>query len=236
MVEQILAEDDVVRYRVCVRPHMRALRLLVACLHRRQGMSRILIAYASSYGQTLRIAETIAADLNYDGHVVELASALLSTPPPVQDYDAVILGSHVQFGTHAHPIVEYILANRAELQNIPSYFFSVSMSAVGGHMRDPQGYMEKLFVETQWRPSDAVALAGGLPYRQYGFVLRTVMKVVSWRVGLTTDTSRDHEFTDWAEVQRFAGRIAADLTPPSHISALRSERMAPSRPRRDGMK
>jgi len=174
-------------------------------------MSRILIAYASSHGQTRKIAGALAADLRRYGHVVELAAALTSPPPPVQDYDAVILGSCVQFGTHARPIIDYITANRVELQETPSYFFSVSMSTAGAHALDPRGYLERLFASTQWRPREAIAFAGGLPYRQYGFLLRTVMKLISRYEGHSTDTSRDHEYTDWEQVKRFAASIAADL-------------------------
>jgi menaquinone-dependent protoporphyrinogen oxidase len=178
-------------------------------------MSRILIAYASSHGQTRKIAETIAADLYRSGHVVELASALAGRPPPVQDYDAVVLGSRVQFGTHARPIIDYITANRAALAEIPSYFFSVSMSTAGAHVLDPEGYLEKLFATTRWQPRQAVAIAGGLPYLRYGFLLRMVMKLISRRNGHATDTRRDHEYTDWAQVRRFAASIASDLVAPS---------------------
>jgi menaquinone-dependent protoporphyrinogen oxidase len=184
-------------------------------------MSRILIAYASSYGQTRKIADAIAADLRNSGHVVELADALASPPPPVQDYDAVVLGSSVQFGHHAKPIRAYITENRAELGQVPSYFFSVSMSAAGSHAPDPDGYLEKLFAATQWHPRQAIAIAGGLPYRKYGFVLRQIMKLISRRGGQATDTRRDHEYTDWAQVGRFSTSIAADLGPPSYPAAPR---------------
>lgn len=182
-------------------------------------MSRILIAYASSYGQTRKIAESIAADLRHSGHVVELAEVLAGQPPPVHDYDAVVLGSRIQFGVHAKPILAYITKNRAELDQIPSYFFSVSMSAAGSPWRDPEGYLEKLFSVTHWHPRKAIAIAGGLPYRKYGFILRQVMKMISRRAGHATDTSRDHEYTDWAQVGRFATSIAADLGSPRYPSS-----------------
>ena len=179
------------------------------------GMSRILIAYASSYGQTRKIADAIAAELGRYGHVVELASAFAGTPPPASDYDAVILGSRIQFGAHARAILAYITSNRAALAEIPSYFFSVSMSAAGATSPDPEGYLEQLFTATRWRPRAALAIAGGLPYRHYGAILRFVMKRLSRRGGHATDTSRDHEYTDWAQVQRFAASVAADLVVPS---------------------
>jgi menaquinone-dependent protoporphyrinogen oxidase len=175
-------------------------------------MSRILLIYASSHGQTRKISEAIAAELRRVGHIVELAPIVTDTPPPVQDYDAVVLGSRVQFGKHARPIVDYIIANRAELADAPTYFFSVSMAAASGGV-DPQGYLERLFTTTRWRPREAKVIPGALHYRQYGWLLRWVMKRISAKAGHATDTSRDHEYTDWTQVRQFAARIAADLAP-----------------------
>ncbi|TMQ22626.1 MAG: protoporphyrinogen oxidase [Deltaproteobacteria bacterium] len=161
-------------------------------------MSCILVAYASTHGQTRKIAELIAAQLRLAGHEVDLADAAVELPP-VEDYDAVVVGSRVQFGAHARPIVDYIRDNRDELAAIPSYFFSVSMSAVSA-AADPEGYLEKL--------------AGGLPYRSYNFLLRFVMKRINrHHGGDAADTSRDHEYTDWSAVGRFAADIARDLAP-----------------------
>jgi menaquinone-dependent protoporphyrinogen oxidase len=176
-------------------------------------MSRILIAYASSFGQTRKIAGTLAAELRDRGHEVELADALLAPPPPVEDYDAVAIGSRIQFGLHARPLLEYILANRAELQAIPSYAFVVSMAAAGARAADPDGYIAKLLAITHWQPRIAAAFAGGLPYRRYPWYLRFVMKLISRSAGHSTDTHRDHEYTDWAQVGYFAASIARDLAP-----------------------
>ena len=177
-------------------------------------MSHILIAYASSYGQTHKIAEVLAAELGRAGHTVELSSLRDDKPPPVQRYDAVVLGSSVERGRHARRLVDYIRANRVPLSGAPSYFFSVSMAAASSRSSDPQGYLEKLFATTEWTPREAVAFAGALPYRKYNWFLRFIMKRISGRNGLTTDTSRDHEFTDWTRVKQFAVTIAADLTAP----------------------
>lgn len=176
-------------------------------------MSRILVAYASSFGQTRKIASTLAAELRSRGHEVELADALLAMPPPVEDYDAVVIGSRVQFGLHARPLLEYITDNRAELHAIPSYLFVVSMAAAGKPSADPNGYVAKLLAITHWQPHAAVAIAGGLPYRSYGWFLRFVMKLISRFAGHATDTRCDHEYTDWAQVRQLAADIARDLAP-----------------------
>jgi len=168
--------------------------------------------FASSHGQTHLIAETLAGHLRAAGHGVELADALAGGLPPPEDYDAVMMGSRVQLGRHASEIVEYAVANRHVLAAMPTAFFSVSMAAsqrTAGP--DPQGYMETLFGATDWRPARFVAFAGGLPYRRYSPLMRMVMKWISRRAGHTTDTSRDHEFTDWNQVKRFAIDFSHDV-------------------------
>ena len=52
---------------------------------------------------------------------------------------------------------------------------------------------------------------------RYNLPLRWVMKRISRKKGLPTDTSRDYDNTDWAAVERFARDIAA-LCRPSTAS------------------
>ena len=75
------------------------------------------------------------------------------------------------------------------------------MSAANGG-RDPT--LEAFSARTGWHPGRAVSFAGALPYTRYNPLLRFVMK----RISHTTDTSRDHDFTDWKAVRAFADAIA----------------------------
>ena len=174
-------------------------------------MSRILVAYASHYGQTRKIARRVAEHLRAQGHHVEVADALAgrhAVPPPA-DYDAVVLGSRVENGRHAAEIRDYLREHRAGLREIPTAFFSCSMSAANrSDDRDPQGYLRKLFGEVGWQPTLAAAFAGGLPYRKYRWFMRLIMKQISRRAGHPTDTTRDHEMTDWNAVGQFADDLA----------------------------
>lgn len=179
-------------------------------------MSRILVLFASSYGQTRAVAEAIARRLRTSGHTVELADAGAGRPPPPMDYDAVVIGSRVQFGKHARPVAAYVRTYRTELGAMPAAFFSVSMSAAGddrGTERgaDPNGYLAAFFAEVGWHPTRTVAFGGGLPYRRYGWWLRPIMRMLSKRGGHSTDTSRDHDYTDWAAVDRWADGFAAEV-------------------------
>jgi menaquinone-dependent protoporphyrinogen oxidase len=183
-------------------------------LAREQVMSRIGIVFASSHGQTATIAATLADHLRRRGHVVELGDALAGSPPPPEDYDAMVIGSRVQSERHAKAIVSYVRSHRASLADMPSFFFSVSMSAAKRDAGpDPHGYIARFCRDTGWEPDRRAAFAGALRYTRYGWFLRVLMKLISWRTGNPTDTSRDHELTDWATVARFAEQLDAVLAP-----------------------
>jgi len=55
---------------------------------------------------------------------------------------------------------------------------------------------------------DMEMIAGALKYTQYNFFIKWVMKGIARKEGGSTDTSRDHEYTDWEQVTAYARRLA----------------------------
>ena len=170
-------------------------------------MTRILILYASNYGQTCAIANRIAHGLRETGNAVDLLDADRGALPDPKNYDIAVLGSRVQFGRHAVPVLDYIRAHRVTLMEMPTAFFSVSMAAASGTAADPNGYMDTSFAALDWYPTEAIAFGGGIPYQRYNWFLRQVMKRINRNAGRTTDTKRNHVFTDDHAVAAFTDRI-----------------------------
>ena len=182
-------------------------------------MSRVLILYASHFGQTRKIAYRLADRLR-DGHhevdVVNIRDGVRALPPP-EDYDVVVLGSRVEIGRHASDLIAWMRAHLDALREMPTAVFSVSAAAArSGAGVDPSGYLETMFEQLSWHPTCAVALAGALPYRKYGLILRLVMKRIARSAGHTTDTSRNHELTSWPAVDRFADQVGRLGLTPDH--------------------
>ncbi|HEY5945653.1 MAG TPA: flavodoxin domain-containing protein [Kofleriaceae bacterium] len=172
------------------------------------GSFRVLIVYASSHGQTRKIAEAIGARLREHGADVDIHD-VRKAPPPPDDYDVVGLGSHVQHGAHDHAIHRYVDRHLNAVLTRQNFFFSVSMTASDKpYLPDPGRYVADTILATAWRADHAACFAGALPYRQYNPILRLLMKLRSSRHGHPIDTTRDFVFTDWSDVRAFADKIA----------------------------
>jgi len=74
--------------------------------------------------------------------------------------------------------------------------------------------VENFAQETGWRPAKVGLFRGALLYRQYGFLKRFMMKrIVRGKPGMSMDTSRDHVYTDWDQVKKFAEDFVSRLVP-----------------------
>jgi menaquinone-dependent protoporphyrinogen oxidase len=176
---------------------------------------KIAVLYDTEEGQTAKIARTIADSLDQEGYQV-ITYDLRRLP---QDFDletcrGIILGASVHVGKHSPPCTEFVTQNRELLNRLPSAFFSVSLSAAGESQRqqqDAQRVLDEFLSDVDWTPNVQTTLAGALLYRQYGFFKRRLMKWIAKREGGDTDTTRDFEYTDWDEVQRFVNQFTGQL-------------------------
>jgi menaquinone-dependent protoporphyrinogen oxidase len=175
-------------------------------------MAKILLAYATSEGQTRKIAERIAAELAQLGHEVAVRDST-TMPAPLADgaFDAVMIGASVHRGRHQAAVHELVQVNPALLRRLPSAFFSVGLvtaSPDAEDRKDAENLIEAFCEKTGWRPPLTRSIAGALRYTQYGWLKRWFMKLIARHYGGPTDSSRDHELTDWEDVARFAQEFA----------------------------
>ena len=167
-------------------------------------MTKILISYGTTEGHTARIAECIADGVRGRGHVANAVDLKRPQDGLLDGYDATILGGSIHMGKHQEDVVEFVRKNRADLERLPSAFFSVSLAA-NGDQANAEAYVENFVQQTGWRPAEVGLFGGALLYRQYGILKRYMMKrIVRDKPGMSLDTSRDYVYTDWDQVKRFA--------------------------------
>ena len=176
---------------------------------------RILIVYGSTHGQTAKIASRIADVLADRGHLVSCTRAEEMSPAVPRDrYAGVIVGASLHVGRHQRAVERFAAAHAATLNSMPSAFFSVSASAASSDEESRAGAqrcVDRFVAITGWRPRRVAMIAGAIAYTKYNPFIRWMMKRISRRAGGATDTSRDHEYTDWGQVAHFAEDFAAML-------------------------
>ncbi len=183
-------------------------------------MKQVLVVYATREGHTRRIAEHVAATVRGRGHTADVVDA--ANPPAgfsLDPYAGAVVAASVHVGKHEKEIVHFVKAHRSELERIPAVFLSVSLAEAGAE--DPakipehraqaaaevQRIIDAFLKETGWHPSKVRAVAGALSYSKYNFVIRFVMKRIARAQGVSTDTSRDHEYTDWAALDHLVDEL-----------------------------
>lgn len=177
-------------------------------------MCDIPVFYATTEGQTRRIADRIAARIREHGLSSEAIS--LEAPEAMQGEwetaPAIVIGASLHGGRHQKEAARFVRLHRDLLNQSISALFSVSLTAASkraGEADKARRIAETFAEELGWRPHVVVSLAGRLAYTQYGFLKRWIVRAIARHEGGSTDTTRDFEYTDWAAVGQFADRIVA---------------------------
>lgn len=169
---------------------------------------RILLVYGTSYGQTQKIAERMSEHLTQRDCIVTLVRGDRLHPDfSFTGYDGIIVGASIVVSKHQRYIQRFVRDHVASLNAVPSAFFSVSGSAGSRFDKErvaARRLLNTFLTSTGWKPRMSATIAGAIAFTKYNIVLRWFMKRISAQEGGSTDTSRDHEYTDWSQVLRFA--------------------------------
>jgi menaquinone-dependent protoporphyrinogen oxidase len=178
------------------------------------------IFYATSEGQTRRIAVHLAEALRTRG-IDARAIDLASSDADYVDWSRVrasIVGASLHGGRHQRSAAAFVRSYAFQLNSRPSAFFSVSLSAGSKQQREVEAakHLAVAFpLALGWHPGQVSCFAGRLAYTQYGFLKRFIMRRIARREGGPVDVSRDHELTNWDDVERFADRMRCFVETPS---------------------
>ena len=173
---------------------------------------KILLVYASKYGHTEKVVRTVAEECQRDGALCDTFE-VRSVPQQLDigRYDGLVLAGSVHYGKHDKALESFVLRNHL-LSSFPSVMLSISLSAAEEKTRpEAEAALDRFCERTAWTPDRRLCVAGALAYTRYGFFVRWMMRRISAKKGATTDTSRDHVYTDWASLRTFARDFIASL-------------------------
>ena len=167
----------------------------------------VLIVYGSKEGQTAKIAEYIAQIIRSQGLQASAYSGKeIRADFSTDAFDAAIVGGSIHMENYPGYLREFVKNHRDWLNKVPSAFFTVCMaiqSQNANEREEGRYYGERFIKTTRWHPTLIETFAGAVKYTQYNFITRFIMKRIAKREGGSTDTTHDHEYTDWDAVARF---------------------------------
>jgi menaquinone-dependent protoporphyrinogen oxidase len=166
---------------------------------------KLLVIFATRYGQSALIADRIADEATTAGAATTVRDLCNATQTDLARCDSVVIVASVQFGRHARAVERFVKRHRDRLASIHSAFVSVSGSAARPEtLSDAEAAVRKFFAVTGWFPDEYRLIGGAVKFTQYNFLLRFVIKRIYASRGMTLDTKRDYDYTDWDAVRRFA--------------------------------
>lgn len=176
-------------------------------------MTSIALLYATTEGQTAKIAQHIAsrgAEVGVNVHVRNLAD--LEPGFDLAAYDGAMLAGSIHEGHYQRALVHFVEQHAKALPQKPSALLTVCLaihSPNADERTEAEHFPDQLTKRTGWKPAHSVVVAGALKYTQYSWLKRALMKQIAKKEGGATDTTQDHEYTDWNQVERFADTFFA---------------------------
>lgn len=194
-------------------------------------MTDVLIAYASNEGQTAKIADVLAERIGSGGAHVRVVDLAGESPGlDLSADDAVIVAASVHAGKHQESAVRFVRDHLEQLTAKRSAFLSVSLYAASSEDsgRHRAGEQMRVFLDdTGWRPDAAEAIAGAVRYsmfsRPWQWIMRGAQKFFGKELEQDgwPDLTTYREFTDWAELRRFADGFCAALEEQGNPTPVR---------------
>jgi menaquinone-dependent protoporphyrinogen oxidase len=179
-------------------------------------MCEVPVFYATREGQTRRIAERIADQIRRHG-LDSRALPIISEEASQVDWTrvrGVAVGASLHMQRHQPEAVAFARAHHQALSALPSLFFSVSLAAASvraSELDAARRIAEQFPSDTGWTPSRVASVAGRLAYTQYNWFVRFFMRRIAVKEGGSADTTRDHEYTNWEQVERLADELAYEV-------------------------
>ena len=194
-----------------------------------EGGATVLISFATTEGQTRKIAERISANLRERGYEAKLYdTAVRRGVPEVGAFDAVIVAASIHEGHHQDSAINFAFAHRDQLVRKPSAFVSVSLSAaMPNGQAEAQHYVDRFVATTGWSPAKTLLLGGALRWSECDYFQRQVLKHILLKGDVTPGEDVNYEFTDWKALQSFMDDIFGSCVPSRVGEAAKARQKAP---------
>ena len=165
----------------------------------------ILIVYASTEGQTKKIAEFLKFEAGKLKHNAVICNVDADPQSPAT-FDAVLIAASVHSEKYQPAIQHYIAKHKLALNLLHSGFISVSLTATTMDKqlwRELKNNTSDLLKDAGWKPRMVEYVAGALLNTQYDYFKKFIVRVIAKKAKANKSKSQDTEYTDWNKLQQF---------------------------------
>ncbi|WGE85413.1 menaquinone-dependent protoporphyrinogen IX dehydrogenase [Actinobacillus equuli] len=166
---------------------------------------KTLILYFTTDGQTQRIAQAIAAEIEHEVELVSLKQQAVDFAEKLASADQIVMGASIRYGHFDKTVYKFIEQYHQVLNQKPSAFFSVNLTARKENRKTPETnvYTRKFLAKIKWKPTKVEVIAGALLYPRYTLFDRLCIQLIMKLTKGETDASREYEYTNWQQVAQF---------------------------------
>jgi menaquinone-dependent protoporphyrinogen oxidase len=175
---------------------------------------KILIVYATTEGQTAKVARFVFDRLVAAGHSAALLPAAEATGLHPAGFDGAVVAGSVHAGHYQKELIAWARAEAGRLDAVPTLFLSVSLAAAGDDAEDWAGLracVDRFVEETGWTPGLVEHVAGAFRFSEYDFFKSWAMRWIAAQKDRSVQAGEDREYTDWAALDRVLGDWTAGL-------------------------
>lgn len=168
----------------------------------------ILVTYASEFGTTGEVAEAIAKTLCQRGATAQITP--INGVRDLNKYDAVVLGSAIQYGRWMSEARAFVTAHQDTLGKLPvAYFFTCLALSKPSEKAEHEAmaYAAKLeSLSAQIKPVSIGRFAGVLDYSKMALPMRLVSRLI-----YTIMRVHEGDYRDWDAIRSWADCVCAYL-------------------------
>ncbi|WP_108881214.1 flavodoxin domain-containing protein [Anderseniella sp. Alg231-50] len=174
---------------------------------------KLLIAYATTEGQTRKISQTLADQVVELGHQVELLdTARKRRDVHIDDFDAFIVAASVHQDRHQNEIEVFVAASLDVLKARPGLFISVSLAAAFSEKAtDATAYISDFISRTGWTPDHSLTVAGAVKSEEYDYFQQQILEHIILKDRDELRPDEPQEFTDWTGLANSVKKFLAQL-------------------------
>ena len=167
-------------------------------------MSKVLIIYSSTDGQTKLICDRIKKKSVNESEIKVISIEDVENEN-ISTYKNLVIGASIRYGKHSKKVYKFINKNKHILERQNTSFFSVNVVARKLEKNTPETnpYIQKFLKITNWKPGLLAVFAGKIDYQKYRFFDKQIIRFIMFITKGPTNTSGVYEFTDWDSVDAF---------------------------------